>query len=137
MSIFAIFVVELVSHRWGSSYLQKRGITIIDPRSKSDKILSGESSATASMEEDSEKKMGVEAETGVTHGVDHQIDYADSPMSKIVGIAILEFGIIFHSMILGLLLAVEEDFVILFIVLIFHRKISHQSVNFVLPAGYY
>jgi zinc transporter 1/2/3 len=38
-----------------------------------------------------------------------------------VGIAILEFGVLFHSVLIGLTLAVAEDFVVLFIVIVFHQ----------------
>ena len=41
--------------------------------------------------------------------------------AQLVGIAILEFGVILHSFLIGLTLAVTENFKILFIVLVFHR----------------
>lgn len=40
---------------------------------------------------------------------------------EILGVAILEFGVVFHSLIIGLTLATTEDFKILFIVIIFHQ----------------
>lgn len=53
--------------------------------------------------------------------------YASDPrliMAQLVGVAILEFGIVLHSIIIGLTLAVDESFRTLFVVLIFHRKFS-------------
>jgi zinc transporter 1/2/3 len=41
--------------------------------------------------------------------------------AQMTAIFILEFGVIFHSIFIGLTLAVAEDFVILFIVLVFHQ----------------
>ena len=43
-------------------------------------------------------------------------------MAQVLGIAILEFGVLFHSVLIGLTLAVDEGFKVLFVVLIFHRK---------------
>jgi zinc transporter 1/2/3 len=34
----------------------------------------------------------------------------------------LEFGVVLHSILIGLTLAVDEDFIVLFVVLIFHRQ---------------
>ena len=45
----------------------------------------------------------------------------DSTYAQLISIAILEFGVVLHSILIGLTLAVDEDFIILFIVLIFHR----------------
>jgi zinc transporter 1/2/3 len=42
--------------------------------------------------------------------------------AQLVGVAILEFGVVLHSVIIGLTLAVDEAFRTLFVVLIFHRK---------------
>ncbi|KDQ51021.1 hypothetical protein JAAARDRAFT_540486 [Jaapia argillacea MUCL 33604] len=45
----------------------------------------------------------------------------DPAVAQIVGIAILEFGIVLHSVLIGMTLAVDEDFKILFIVIVFHQ----------------
>ncbi|KAF8327213.1 Zinc/iron permease [Cantharellus anzutake] len=42
-------------------------------------------------------------------------------LAQLVGVAILEFGVIFHSIIIGLTLAVNEDFKTLFVVIVFHQ----------------
>lgn len=41
--------------------------------------------------------------------------------AQIIGVAILEFGVIFHSVIIGLTLAVDAEFTTLFVVIIFHQ----------------
>lgn len=46
---------------------------------------------------------------------------SESAAAKIIGIAILEFGVVLHSVLVGLTLAVDEDFTVLFAVLVFHR----------------
>lgn len=42
-------------------------------------------------------------------------------MTQAIGLAILEFGVVLHSLLIGLTLAVDEGFIVLFIVLVFHR----------------
>ena len=51
----------------------------------------------------------------------------DSAIAQVIGIAILEFGVFLHSVLVGLTLAVDENFIILFIVLIFHRQSTSPS----------
>lgn len=41
--------------------------------------------------------------------------------AQIVGVAILEFGVVLHSIIIGLTLATSDEFVVLFVVIIFHQ----------------
>lgn len=45
-----------------------------------------------------------------------------SVLAQLVGVGILEFGVVFHSVLIGMALAVDHDFKVLFIVLIFHRE---------------
>jgi len=53
----------------------------------------------------------------------------DGAAAQIIGVAILEFGIIFHSVIIGLTLAVTADFVPIFIVIIFHQMFEGLGVG--------
>ena len=60
----------------------------------------------------------------------------DSTSAQIISIAILEFGVVLHSILVGLTLAVDENFIILFVVLIFHRQLpsplylrAHNSLH--------
>lgn len=49
-----------------------------------------------------------------------------SALAQITGIFVLEFGILLHSLLIGLTLAVDEDFKVLFVVLVFHRTCSQK-----------
>ena len=49
----------------------------------------------------------------------------NSVAAQIIGVAILEFGVVFHSVLVGLTLAVDEAFKVLFIVITFHRESYH------------
>lgn len=56
----------------------------------------------------------------------HQRDHVEGDehanyAAQITAIFILEFGVIFHSIFIGLTLAVTDNFVILFVVLVFHQ----------------
>lgn len=56
----------------------------------------------------------------------HQKDHVEGDehanyAAQMTAIFILEFGVIFHSVFIGLTLAVTENFIILFIVLVFHQ----------------
>ena len=70
----------------------------------------------------------------------------DSAMAQVIGVAILEFGVVLHrqvilsflkllgflisnSVLIGLTLAVDPNFITLFVVIIFHRRISPLSVE--------
>lgn len=48
-------------------------------------------------------------------------DTLSAAASEILGVMVLEFGVIFHSFIIGLTLATTSEFVVLFIVIIFHQ----------------
>lgn len=60
---------------------------------------------------DSERDITPEYDTTTTDGV-----------AQLIAVAILEFGVILHSVFIGLTLAVNDEFVTLFIVIIFHRE---------------
>lgn len=42
-------------------------------------------------------------------------------VAQLIAVAILEFGVMLHSIIIGLTLGVTDEFIVLFIVLIFHQ----------------
>ncbi|KAJ6586228.1 ZIP-like iron-zinc transporter [Mycena sp. CBHHK59/15] len=63
-------------------------------------------------------KYVADAEEQSTHKVTH-LD--DSASAQIIGIAILEFGVLLHSILIGLTLAVDQGFKVLFVVIIFHQ----------------
>ncbi|KAJ6480886.1 ZIP-like iron-zinc transporter [Mycena sanguinolenta] len=130
LSIFSIFILELVAFRWGTSKLEKIGLRH-DPHGHytgSHAAHGPEGTQTPPKEHDD-----VEAQRHDSHHHhhDHHHEHGhgngglshldDSAAAQIVGIAILEFGVLLHSVLIGLTLAVDEGFKILFIVIIFHQ----------------
>jgi zinc transporter 1/2/3 len=53
--------------------------------------------------------------------IDPKFTLDDSAAAQIIGIAILEFGVLLHSVLIGLTLAVDPAFKVLFVVIIFHQ----------------
>ncbi|OWZ45402.1 hypothetical protein LQV05_003804 [Cryptococcus neoformans] len=51
----------------------------------------------------------------------NQIPSQAEAAAQLIAVAVLEFGVVLHSVIIGLTLAVDESFVTLFIVIIFHQ----------------
>ncbi|TXT04872.1 hypothetical protein VHUM_03955 [Vanrija humicola] len=54
------------------------------------------------------------------NSVEHAPSSAEA-VAQLVAVAVLEFGVMLHSIIIGLTLAVSDEFVVLFIVIIFHQ----------------
>ncbi|KAJ7774041.1 ZIP-like iron-zinc transporter [Mycena metata] len=116
LSIMSIFILELVAFRWGTSRLQKLGINH-DPHGHN----VGGHAAHGPEGSPSELTKSVDdiEEQGPNHKMRGHLD--DSAAAQIIGIAILEFGVLFHSVLIGLTLAVDDGFKILFVVIIFHQ----------------
>lgn len=185
VAVFSIWLVELIAHRWGASYLKRRGLKSHDPhsakggneishtphgqhvaetpeealarqRDELERIRTapeGEGESHAAGTAPSGKLVDLEdglGEDGLpskdaafdspasaqdatptlhdpshsethehAHSHSHLID--ESSFAQLLGVLILEFGIVFHSFIIGLTLAVNAEFVPLFCVLIFHQ----------------
>jgi len=141
MAVFAVFLVELFAFRWGTAKLQAMGVTGYDahghcggpsapmPAQKPEDsesptpISSVEDQAccppVVELEDATFNRDKESLELGSDH--DHQHAPPRSGSAQILGVAILEFGIIFHSVIIGLTLAVDDNFIQLFIVIIFHQ----------------
>lgn len=66
-----------------------------------------------------EEKASAELNPEHLHAGEEHLDFATA---KILGVAILEFGVALHSILIGLTLAVDPDFKVLFVVLVFHRQ---------------
>lgn len=183
VAVFAIWIVELIAHRWGASYLKRRGLKSHDPHSSkggneishtphgqhvpetteealarqdeierirtiqegggADRGLSRTPSGevTGKLVDLEDGLAGSDSNKGSTlasptseitaptlndnshshshshsHGHSNFID--ESSFAQLLGVLILEFGIVFHSFIIGLTLAVNAEFVPLFCVLI-------------------
>ncbi|KAF5362167.1 hypothetical protein D9756_002244 [Leucocoprinus leucothites] len=150
VSIFSIFFVELIAFRWGTQKLAKLGkrhdthghthgghaahgpegnfVTPEAQRQRDDK----------SNDPDVESLGTVKSEHNHHQ---HGNVFTDSALTQIIGVAILEFGVALHSILIGLTLAVDEEFKILFVVLCFHQTfeglaIGTRLAHMKLPAGY-
>ncbi|KAJ7117455.1 ZIP-like iron-zinc transporter [Mycena epipterygia] len=119
MSIFSIFILELVAFRWGTAKLEKIGLNH-DPHGHH----TGSHAAHGPEGDETPPKEHGDVEE---QRHDHQHHHGglshldDSASAQIVGIAILEFGVILHSILIGLTLAVDESFKVLFVVIVFHQ----------------
>jgi zinc transporter 1/2/3 len=71
---------------------------------------------------DLERKSFNDSSTSGTFDPDaHHTSLETHPLGQILSVVILEFGVLFHSFIVGLTLAVSTDFIPLLCVLIFHQ----------------
>lgn len=109
LSLFSLFVVELVAFRWGTARLARLGI----PQ---------ECDTTSGHHHVHPEKGDVETASDSPAG-------PDSATAQIISIAILEFGVVLHSVLIGLTLAVDENFIILFVVLIFHQTFEGLGIG--------
>ncbi|EST09726.1 Zinc/iron permease [Kalmanozyma brasiliensis GHG001] len=138
IAMFAVFVVEVVAFRVGSEYAQKLAY---DPHAgghhhamehggnpnhthihnhapvkthSSDDVENAAVPAGAVTAADT--KMVADSDSSVDTKV-----ALSTQASEILGVMILEFGVVFHSMIIGITLGTTTDFTVLFIVIIFHQ----------------
>ncbi|KAI0089462.1 ZIP-like iron-zinc transporter [Irpex rosettiformis] len=143
-SIFLIFIVELVAFRWGTAKLASIGISAdphghINPDGATHaahgpeagrNMLSDHGIYTDSDPEkgrDSSLNGKKDAEMAVLNASPSSV--VDSPATQIIGVAILEFGVLLHSVLIGLTLAVTNDFITLFIVIVFHQMFEGLGVG--------
>jgi len=145
ISIFVIFVVEIIAFRWGTAKLAKIGMTH-DPHGHAaggshaahgpelDKNTTAALSADIMDHEkihpggDEESALSQKEHQHV-HLHDEHGFLVDSNATQILGVAILEFGVLLHSILIGLTLAVDENFKILFVVIVFHQTFEGLGVG--------
>jgi zinc transporter 1/2/3 len=73
------------------------------------------------MVKDKERELGSANNSSIElNSGDAEIGHHEAA-KQLIGVAVLEFGVVLHSIIIGLTLAVNDNFIILFIVIIFHR----------------
>lgn len=136
MSLLAVFLVELFAFRIGTAKLKAAGFGAYDAHGHDgpshashgpemggpptppavDDIeaasVSGDVSAGSS---DEKHGHGHGHDAAHSHAV-AQADLQGDLLAQILGVAILEFGVVFHSIFIGLTLATDPDFTVLFIV---------------------
>ncbi|KIK63353.1 hypothetical protein GYMLUDRAFT_72072 [Collybiopsis luxurians FD-317 M1] len=128
LSIFAIFIVELVAFRWGTTILAKIGM---HHDAHGHEIGSHAAHGPEGNMIDSNAAKDVEAAAAPSESEKHTHTHhmLDAAVSQIVGVAILEFGVVLHSVLIGLTLAVNEGFKILFVVLVFHQTFEGLGIG--------
>lgn len=129
--IFGIFLIELVSEVYVErkyGHLEEPDVEkLITAGNAPEEIFDDCESTVSAVEKQSTDKQGVTKTT-----VLELTDVAESLFAKqIAGFMILEFGVIFHSVIIGLNLgsAEYEEFKSLFIVVIFHQSFEGLGIG--------
>lgn len=102
-SVFAIFLTELIAHRAGASYLKRRGLRAHDahaaganPASHTThglhtQPLPGENGGLVGPPKDRSPSSTSDEEVGHSH--EHDSEAAENALAQIIGVAILEFGV--------------------------------------------
>ncbi|KAH7335131.1 ZIP-like iron-zinc transporter [Rhizoctonia solani] len=116
MAVFAIFFVELAAYRWGTAKLDALGVKAYGHHGAHGPEITQQGSTHP-------EKMVNQSDSEIAshQPIAHPGVMTHSALAQILGVAILEFGVVFHSVLIGMTLAVDEDFIVLFIVLIFHQ----------------
>ncbi|KAI9838199.1 MAG: hypothetical protein M1837_002539 [Sclerophora amabilis] len=110
MTIFMLFFVELMALRYA---------TFSNPEIHPDPIVHDKSVQIVSADEEHGHQPG---QDHLGHSRDHFRPEYETYSAQVTAILILEFGVIFHSIFIGLTLAVAgEEFTTLYIVLVFHQ----------------
>lgn len=140
MTIFVMFFIELLASRFewniqgGHSHDPSREIVMTSSKKQSD-VETGTAAESTHTNSAGAPHNHDSIESGYTHDVSyppggedhlgHKRDHQDpdSFAAQMTALFILEFGVIFHSIFIGLTLAVSgEEFVVLYIVLVFHQS---------------
>ncbi|CAE6463165.1 unnamed protein product [Rhizoctonia solani] len=126
MAVFAIFFVELAAYRWGTAKLDALGVKAYDNHGHAHDAAGhhGAHGPEINLQGNTNPEKMVnqsDSEIGSHQPVTHPTVMTHSALAQLLGVAILEFGVVFHSVLIGMTLAVDEDFIVLFIVLIFHQ----------------
>lgn len=117
-SLFFTFVTQLVAFRLGTARLNKLGLG-----SETDIQVKGSDGSVSPTTSDTKELNGKDIEKAAASIDGNSTLYGDSsesnpPGAQLLAVAILEFGIVFHSIIIGLTLSLasQDQFNVLFIV---------------------
>ncbi|PPQ91495.1 hypothetical protein CVT25_013752 [Psilocybe cyanescens] len=129
LSIFFIFIVELVAFRWGTSKLSKLGKSHdAHGHSLGSHAAHGpEGTFKASEVPPLKSELSSSDIESVKGHEDH--GFQDTLSTHVIGVGILEFGVVLHSFLIGLTLAVDEHFKVLFIVIVFHQTFEGLGIG--------
>ncbi|WFD20322.1 hypothetical protein MCAP1_002566 [Malassezia caprae] len=132
ISMMLLFIVEFFAYRLGTLYLSKHGFEAHGHHhaaGHSDAIQPRETIAAEATYNDEEV---LSDDAKLQHDIeaskpDSGFKKEGSVASEVVGVMVLELGVVFHSVIIGLTLATSEyrgdddEFVVLFPVIVFHQ----------------
>lgn len=132
IAVFFLFFAELFAFRWGTARLKRQGANGgYDAHGHG---LGPEGAHAAHGPEPPrneptertplpiDKQTSSDLDIPATDAHDHHSHPSStSPLSQIISVTILEFGVVFHSVLIGLTLAVDPDFTVLFVVIVFHQ----------------
>ncbi|KAG8854569.1 high-affinity Zn(2+) transporter zrt1 [Tulasnella sp. 330] len=136
-SVFSVFFIELFAFRWGMTRLEATKAHY-DPHghglaggaghhSAHGPEMGAQNSGGSATTSDPNITKHEEANSGVPTGVvdveahGHVHELYATAAAQIIGVSILEFGVVFHSLLVGMTLAVSTEFKVLFVVLVFHQ----------------
>lgn len=145
ISVFCVFFVELAAFRWGTAKLDALGLKAYDTHGHAHESAGRHGAhgpetslppPTNTLANPEKIEVQSDSELGHSHNV-----LTDSAMAQILGVMILEFGVVFHSILIGLTLAVDEGFTVLLVVLVFHQMFEGLGLGtrlaaLELPASY-
>ncbi|KAG6374854.1 Zinc/iron permease [Boletus reticuloceps] len=118
LSLYAIFIVEIIAFRVGMAKLAALGIK---PDVHGYGVGSHAAHGPEGKSEDEKSASDLEA-SDPGH-------FDDSAMAQVLGVFILEFGVLLHSLLIGLTLAVDPNFKILFVVVVFHQMFEGLGIG--------
>jgi len=132
ISMMMLFIVEFFAYRLGTMYLKKHGIDVQGHHHASGHNDANEPremiAANVTYTEDEEVNEDVKLQNDIEASKPESGFSKDASVaSEVVGVMVLELGVVFHSVIIGLTLATSEyrgdddEFVVLYPVIVFHQ----------------
>jgi len=141
IAVYAIFFAEVAAFRIGNKKMERLGITynthadaeaahghdhehpVAEGSAEVTPVGSAEESTTAGQKQKL-AEAGYDSSSDASSDlarVDYDISTSEG-VAQLIAVGVLEFGVILHSIIIGLTLSVSDEFITLFIVIIFHRE---------------
>lgn len=143
IAVYAIFFAEVAAFRIGSKKLAKLGVTynthndaeaahghshdhsaagaaVVAPVGQNDYPADGKAPYGPGLSPTNEKLPDSSSVDSDSINIDYDISTSEGA-AQLVAVAVLEFGVVLHSIIIGLTLAVTDEFTTLFVVIIFHQ----------------
>jgi zinc transporter 1/2/3 len=122
-----IFIVELIAFRWGTSKLSSIGKSHDAHGHSLGSHAAHGPEANLDPTPPSKKESSSDIEATRPRHEGHTFE--DNMLTQVIGVAILEFGVVLHSVLIGLTLAVAENFKVLFVVLVFHQTFEGLGIG--------